>query len=218
MIAAISAWSAGVSRVAATLVFALRCARDVAPTMTAATPGLDENRAAGDGRHIEPMPVGDPPQRSEQLLKQRPAAEFVDDELVFRQRPIGERAERLLRAEPSVGQESAGDRSVAQEADAMGLAERGEAVFGTAVDERILRLHRDERDAGVENLPDMGRIEIRAADMAHFSVASQIIERSKRVQPARLGVVPPMELHQIERVDLETAQRSVDDSPRRRGD
>src|SRR5262252_6155208 len=101
------------------------------------------------------MPVGDPAQRGEQLLKKRPVAELVDDEFVFRQRPIGERPMRLLRAEPSVRQESAGDRPVAQEAYAMGLAKRGEAVFGTAVDERILRLHRHKRDAGAENLVDM---------------------------------------------------------------
>ena len=56
----------------------------------------------------------------------------------------------------------------------------------------------------------MARIEIRAADMAHFSIAPEVIERSKPIQPARLGIVPPMELHQIERLDLETVQRSVD--------
>src|SRR5580658_3216257 len=59
----------------------------------------------------------------------------------------------------------------------------------------------------------MARIEIRRAAMAHFSVAPEIVERSKRLQPARLGIVPPMELHQIERIDPQSTQGPVDDRP-----
>ena len=59
----------------------------------------------------------------------------------------------------------------------------------------------------------MARIEIRRADMAHFSVAPEIIERSKRLQPARLGVVPPVELHQVERINPQSTQGPLDDRP-----
>lgn len=97
-----------------------------------------ENRAARHRGDIDAVPVGDAAQAREQFLEQRPSAEIVDDKLVFDQRAVFERACRLPRPQPAVGQKSACDRAVAKETDAIGAGERGEFGFGTRIEEREL--------------------------------------------------------------------------------
>src|SRR6202042_519249 len=50
--------------------------------------------------------VADAPRRPQQLRKQPPAAEIVDDKLVFHQRAVFARRRRLRGAEPTVAEEA----------------------------------------------------------------------------------------------------------------
>ena len=63
-----------------------------------------EHGAARDRGDVDAVAVGDRAQRREQLLEQRPAAEIVDDQLVFGERAVLEGRLRLGRAEPAVGE------------------------------------------------------------------------------------------------------------------
>ena len=47
--------------------------------------------------------------------------------------------------------------------------------------------------------------------MTQLSRLPQIVESPQSLEPAGLCVVPPMELHEIERIDFEAPQRAVDD-------
>ncbi len=87
--------------------------------MTAATPGPVENEPAGHGGDIDPVPVRDGPAGPQQILEQRPAAEIVDDELVFGERAVLEFARRLRLPQPAVAQKAARHRAVAEQHDAM---------------------------------------------------------------------------------------------------
>ncbi len=89
---------------------------------------LVEHPGAGDGGDVDAVAVGDRLQRPEQCLEQIPAAEIVDDQLVFDQRAVFERRGGLGRAEPSVAEEAAGHRAVAEEADAVFRGECRKAV------------------------------------------------------------------------------------------
>ena len=52
------------------------------------------------------VPIRDGAKRAEQFLEEIPAADVVDDQLVFRQRPIFERLAGFRQSQPAVAQES----------------------------------------------------------------------------------------------------------------
>ena len=73
-----------------------------------------EHGRARHGRDVDAVPIGYPAQGLEQGLEQVPAAEIVDDELVFDERAVLERLGWLGGAQPFVAKETAGHRAVAQ--------------------------------------------------------------------------------------------------------
>src|SRR5262245_38081518 len=73
-----------------------------------------QHGAARNGCDIAAMSIGDPPQDLKQMLEQVPAAEIIDDELVFGERPVLEGRLGLRAAEPAVAQETARHRPVAE--------------------------------------------------------------------------------------------------------
>ncbi len=63
-----------------------------------------EHSAAGDRSYIGAVAIGDATKCRQKCLEQVPAAEIIDDELVFRQRPVLERVLRFQLAEPRIRQ------------------------------------------------------------------------------------------------------------------
>ena len=100
---------------------------------------------------------------------------------------------------------SARHRAVAEKSDVSRAAQLGEAVLRTTVEHGILHLHGRERYVGSDNLAHMRGVEIRAADKSHLARAAEFVEPAKRLQPARLVIIPPVELDEIEPVDREAA-------------
>ena len=79
-----------------------------------------EHPAAGDCGDVGAVPVGDLAQRPEQGLEHVPAADFLDDQLVFGERPVFQRHLGSGDAQPFVAQKPAGDGAVAQELECHG--------------------------------------------------------------------------------------------------
>src|SRR6185503_15182463 len=100
-----------------------------------------EHGTAGNRGKVGAMAIGDPAQYSQQLLEKRPAAEVVDDQLVFSQRAILERIMGLGDAKPAIREEATGDRAVTQELDVVLPAKVHQSVLWPTVDKRILDLH-----------------------------------------------------------------------------
>src|SRR5271170_6129037 len=145
---------------------------------------LVENPSAGDRRDIRPVAIRDAPQRPQQLLKQTPAAEIVDDQLVFDERAVFERRRRLQGAEPTIAEEAAGHRAVAEQPDAAFGAERGEAARRPLVEHGILHLHARYLRARGEDIAQVRRIEIGEAEKPDLAGAPHLVQRANRVDQA----------------------------------
>ena len=70
----------------------------------------------------------------------------------------------------------------------------------------------NQRHAGVDDLAKAGHVEVGRADVAYLPGAPQIGQRQSGVDVARHAVVPPRELHEVERLDTEPQQRPIDDA------
>ena len=125
-------------------------------------------------------------QRAQQLLEQVPAAEIVDDQLVFDERAVLERrpAARARRASGRPGSRPPPCRSRAAQTPCA-RAERGEAVLRPLVEQRILHLHATISGTPASRIArDMRRVEIGAAEMADLAGAPHLVEPAKRLEPA----------------------------------
>ena len=120
----------------------------LAPTMTPATAGRSRIERIATAAMPTPVLAGDPRDGGKQLLEQRPAAPGIDHLLVFAQRGRVQLGSAGLGApEIFFGQQAAENRAVGQQSDAVLAAPRRHAPVGTPIDERILHLVRDDRDA-----------------------------------------------------------------------
>src|ERR1700678_1657958 len=151
-----------------------------------------------------------PPQDLQELLEQFPAAEIVDDQFVFDQGSIGQIAGWFAPSHPSLRQKSAGDLPVADDADIPLAAQIDHAVSGPLVEQRILRLNRDHRYAGIENFREAGHVEVGHADVGDFPFVAQPGERRSRFHIAGNFVVPPMELHQVQALHPQAHEGTID--------
>ena len=133
-----------------------------APTITAATPRPVEHVTARHGGDVDAVAIRDAAAGGQERLEQGPAAEIVDDELVFRERAVFGFARWFRRAEPAVAEEAARHRSVTEQRHVVGAAQRRQAVLRAGVEQGILGLHRDQRHAGVEDRTGVGDIEVGA--------------------------------------------------------
>src|SRR5215217_1055809 len=98
------------------------------------------------------------------MLEEVPAADIIDDKLVFRQRAIFERETRLGTAEPIIAQKSTGNRTITQNMHAVIAAQGDQPMLRPLIQQGILNLHADERHAGVQQRGALRRIEIGPAD------------------------------------------------------
>ena len=74
----------------------------------------------------------------------------------------------------------------------------------------MLHLVRRDRHAGGEDLGQPQPIEVGEADVPDLAGAAQLVEPHGGLDVAGHVEVPPVELHEIEPLDLQPGQRSVD--------
>ena len=58
----------------------------------------------------------------------------------------------------------------------------------------------------------MRRVEIRASDILDLSLALELPEDERGVDGARNGIVPPVELHEVEAIHPQPLERAIDDA------
>ena len=80
-------------------------------------------------------------------------------------------------------------------------AERRHPSLGPAIDERILHLVRDDRDAVIGDDAEALGVEIGQRQVADLAFAPQVGEMIERLEIALVAVVPPMELQEVETLD-----------------
>ena len=185
---------------------AARCARLRAPTITAATIGRSSMARLATVAMSRTVAVGDPAERPQQCLEQRPAAEIVDDQLVFGERAVLEGRLRLRRAEPAVAEEPAGDRAVAEKLDAVPPAEVDQPVLRPSVEQRILHLH-GWRAATPAATSSAVRGVSKFVPPRRSILPSRCSSSSqpRALETARHGVVPPVELDEVEPLQCRAA-------------
>ena len=129
--------------------------------------------------------VGDDPQRAEQMLEQVPAAEIIDDQLVFGERAVLEGRLWFGLPQPAVGDETAGHRAIAKEMDIVLAAELDKAIFRARIDQRILHLHAGKRKARGDEFARMRGVEIRAPEQVDLADLVQLLEPERSGWPMR---------------------------------
>src|SRR5262247_4036594 len=93
----------------------------------------------------------------------------------------------------------------------MAAAGFDEALLRPMVEQGILHLHAGHGDAGGGEALDMVGIEIRAAEQVDLAVTPELVEPMGRLEAAGDGIVPPVELHEVEPLRPQALQRSIDD-------
>ena len=112
---------------------------------------------------------------------------------------------------PSFCKKAVRQRPVANVLDVGAFAVAREREFGTAVEQGVLALAGNDRHARVDDLLQVRRIEVGHADIADFPLLLQLQKVVRHLDVPRHVVVPPVELHEVERIAVEPAQASVDD-------
>ncbi|MDF2975256.1 MAG: hypothetical protein K0R61_5706 [Microvirga sp.] len=119
----------------------------------------------------------------------------------------------LRRSEPSLRKKAARYRPIAQKLHVALLAQRNKAILGPLIEKRVLDLHRHKRHPRIEQGSRMGCIEVGAADLVDLPLILEFLEDESGLDGPWNGVVPPVELHQIETLNPEPPERAVDDLP-----
>ena len=101
-------------------------------------------------------------------------------------------------------------RAIGQKCNPVIVTERRHPRFGPAIDQRVLHLVRDDGDAVIGDHAQPLGVEIGQGEVANLAFVTQIGEMLERVEIARVAVVPPMELEQVETVDTHSAPRDAD--------
>ena len=80
-------------------------------------------------------------------------------------------------------------------------AESGHSNLGAAVDERVLHLVRYNPNAVIRDNAQTLGVEVGEREMANFALALQVGEMFERFEIARIVIVPPVKLQQVETLD-----------------
>src|SRR6266852_1088683 len=143
-----------------------------------------------------------------EFLEQAPSAPRIDHIFVFHQRGgIEFNAPRLRPSQVFLGKEAAAHGSIGQECDSVVAAEGRHPHLWSAVDERILDLVGGYAYPLADDDFEAFSIEVREREVLYFPFMLKIGEVLERVEVVAVGIVPPMELQQVERFDSHTPQR-----------
>src|SRR5260370_28705289 len=134
----------------------------------------------------------------EELLKQVPATEVIDDQFVLDQRAVLEPESRLRFTEPALGQKGPAYGGVAQPGNTMRPAEFDHLDVWTVVDERILELVSHDGHTGRDDIIEVRGVEIGDSQVRNLAGAAQPIKLERGLHVARNVEIPPVELHEVE--------------------
>ena len=80
------------------------------------------------------------------------------------------------------------------------------------IKQRVLDLHGGKNDARVSNLLHVAGVEIGSTDQIDLALGLQVAQMQRGLHISRLGVIPPMELHQVEALHAQALQGSINDA------
>ena len=183
--------------------------------------GLLEHVARAQVGDRNAQPVGDPPRSPQHLLKAVPSPCLVHEAAVLHLRP-GQRVVDGWRrpVQPAVAQQPAGECPVGQQLHAVGPAHLGHGCGRAPVQQRVADLVADDGYAAVERHVQVHRVQIGRPQVQNLPLGLQVGQVEQAIQPARVGVVPGVELEQIDALHPNPPERAVDRrlhlGPRRR--
>src|SRR4051812_10748821 len=168
-----------------------------------------QHGSRGYSSNIAGVLVSDFAQGAQQLLEKIPAAEIINDQLVFDQRTVGDPVSRLGPVQPTVRQEPAGDSSITQQSDTPGLTGLDHAVQRASIQKRVLQLMCDHRNSRVQQLHQAWNIEVGYTNVRDLALESQATEGHRGLHIAWHRIVPPVELHEVQPVGTQPLQRAI---------
>src|SRR6185437_7691036 len=80
------------------------------------------------------------------------------------------------------------------------------------IEQRVLDLQRGKGDARISNLLYVAGVEIGSTDQIDLALGLQVAQMQGGIDTARLGVIPPMELHQVKAFHAQAPQGAIDDA------
>jgi len=146
----------------------------------------------------------------EQVLVALPAAGLIDHEPVLGEGSIGQSIGGLVLPQPASREEAASQAAVAHHRPRLPLQIRHQVSLRSSVQQRVLHLVRGHDHSGLFHLPQPCHVEVRSPYQTNLARRLQLAEPAHDLHVSRHVVVPPGELHEIESLGTETAQRSVD--------
>ena len=152
------------------------------------------------------MPVSDLLQGTQQRLENGPATELVYDQFVLDKRTVRQPGHRFFVAQPAFREKAAGQGAVTQHLQSPLRAQGGQRVLRAPVQQGILHLHADQRHPCVQHGGSARGIEIGAADIRNQAFTAQGRQFQRCLHHAGHGVVPPVELHQIQTLHAQALQ------------
>ena len=188
------------------------------PVLALAQPRADDHRpdrllfkypAQGHRRDRHAMPGGYLVCRQQHALVRGPSADGLDEAAVFGLAPVGGIAGIGL-SKPALAEEAARQRTVGQQLDATGLAQRTHAAGGAPVQQGKRHLVGGNRQAMAQQQSQMVGVEVRQAQMGNLTALAQARQVLHGIQIARVGVVPPMKLQQVDALHAQPLQPLVD--------
>ena len=173
--------------------------------------GVLQHPAAGDVGNRDAVPPGHARGRRQHVLKPRPSAGRSDEAAVLHPRPgAGLFPVRLGLAEPAFGEPSAGHGAVGQQLHAGLEAQRRHRARRARVEQGERHLIGDDRNAARQRHVQVGGIDVGEAEVTDQPLVAQFLQEEQRVEPARIGVGPGVELQQIEPFGAEPCERTGD--------
>ena len=164
-----------------------------------------ENPARGNIGNRDLVLAGDLAACDQNVLKRLPAAGSIDETLVFRTAPVGDRG-GLRGTQPFVAEEAATKRAIGEQFYAGALAKLRKRTGRAAVDQREGNLVRGEGDTVGKCQGQVGGVEIGDADGADQTLVLELRHFMQGVEPGGMLEAPPMELQEIDLVDAEPVE------------
>ena len=157
------------------------------------------------------MTLGDLGNGAQDFLEDAPAADRIDEALVFHRAPLVERVRGGFGpAQPFLGQQAAGQRAIGEQLDALSRAERRHLFAGAAVEQRVADLVGGDARAVVREHVEMVGVEICGAEVTDKSLVPESGQLVHGVEPAGMLERPPVELKKVDALGLHPAARPID--------
>jgi len=141
-------------------------------------------------------------------LQSGPATGLADEAAVLHFRPGLESVPiGLSPIKPALGKEAPGYGTEGQQRHPVLLAQLGHSVIaGPLVEQREADLVRDNLEAAAQHEPQVSGVGVGDTEVANQPLVLELLKVGKCVEIARVGVVPGVELQQIETIGLHSVE------------